>query len=69
MRGVLIVGLLIVTLIVGILMIKNMDSGPNGAKKTEAIHRAKEAAKTAEDVTKNIRNITGKPGPAIPDTP
>ncbi|NOY67967.1 MAG: hypothetical protein GXP53_00520 [Deltaproteobacteria bacterium] len=69
MRGLLLVGLLIVTLIIGILMIKNIESGPSGAKKTEAINRAKEAAKVSEDVAKRVRDITGKPGLAIPDTP
>jgi len=69
MRGLLIVGLLIVTLIIGILMIKNINSGPNNAKQTEAIHRAKEAAKTAEDAAKKIKDITQKSGPVIPDTP
>lgn len=69
MRGLLLVGLLIVMLIIGILMIKDINSGPSGAKKTEMINRAKEAAKTAEDATKKIRGIVKKAGPAMPNTP
>lgn len=64
MRGLLLVGLLIVALIIGILMVKNIESGPAGAKKTEVINRAKEAAKVSEGVTKKIKDIVEKP-----DTP
>jgi len=57
MRNLLIVGLLIVTLIVGILMIQNMRSeSVDGTKKIESMDRAKEARKTAEEAGQKIKN-------------
>ncbi|MFP4533998.1 MAG: hypothetical protein ACLFNS_15085 [Desulfobacterales bacterium] len=57
MRSLLIAGLLIVTLIVGILMIQNMRSETvDGTKKIESMDRAKEAKDTAEKAGQKIKD-------------
>jgi len=57
MRNLLVVGLLIVTLIIGILVIQNMRSeSVDGTKKMKSIERAKEARDTAEKAGQKIRN-------------
>jgi len=49
MRSLLLVGLLVVTLIVGILVVRNLQTGTADEKqKTEAIDRAREAKDQAE---------------------
>ncbi len=61
MRNLLTVGLLIVTLIVGILLVQNMRSGnttDGGTKKIESLKRAEEASDKAEDAArKRVRDI------------
>ena len=56
MRGAFFVVILIAMLIAGILTIKNMKSETSeGVNKTEAIQKAKDTAKIAEDATAKIR--------------
>ena len=57
MRNLMLLGLLIVALIIGILVVKDIQSGPGpGQKKTEDIHRAKQAARQADQQTHRMRN-------------
>ncbi len=57
MRNLLAVGLLIVTLIVGILVIQNMRTETaDGTKKIESIDRAKEAKDAAEKAGQKIKD-------------
>ncbi len=68
MRNVMIIGLLIVALIIGILMIKDINSGPApGMKKTEAINRAKQAARQADQETQKVRDAIRNAQNALPD--
>ena len=56
MRGAFFIVILIAMLIVGILTIKNMKSETSkGVNKTEAIQKAKDVKKIADDATKKIR--------------
>lgn len=58
MRGALIIVVLIAMLIVGILVIKDMQTGSDeGVSKQEAIEKAEKAVETAEDA---INRITDK---------
>ncbi len=55
MRSLLIVGLLIVTLIVGILLVQNMRTGDatdGGTTKMESLDRAEEARDKAEEAAR-----------------
>lgn len=57
----MILGLLIVALIIGILVVKDMQSGPSpGERKTEDINRAKQAARQADQQTQRMRNAIRK---------
>ena len=57
MRNLLMIGLVIVTLIIGILLIQNMRSESiDGTKKMESIDRAKEAKDTAEKAGQRIKD-------------
>jgi len=57
MRSLLVVGLLIVTLIVGILVVQNMRTETvDGTKKMESIDRAKEARDAAEKAGQKIND-------------
>ena len=67
MRNVLILGLLITALIVGILVVKDIKSGPSpGTKKTEAINRARQAAKQADTETRKMGDAVRNAGKALP---
>jgi hypothetical protein len=56
MRNLLVVGLLIVTLIVGILVVQNMRTeSADGSRKTEAVDRARDARDAAEDAAQKVR--------------
>ena len=67
MRNLLVVGLLIVTLIIGILMIQNMRSESiDGTKKIESIDRAKEAKDAAEKAGQRIREAAQQSGGTLP---
>ncbi len=55
MRGALIVGIVIALLIVGVLVIKNIQTSPHGGpNKKEAIERAEKAAESAEKAIERI---------------
>ena len=69
MRNLLVVGLLIVTLIIGILMIQNMRSESiDGTKKIESIDRAKEAKDAAEKAGQRIREAAQQSSDVLPGT-
>ena len=67
MRGIMLVGLLIVALIIGILVVKDMQTeDQTGTKNIERIDRAKEAAANAEKEMNRIKDAAkeaGRPQP------
>ena len=68
MRNMLTIGLLIVALIIGLLVIKDMQSGPSpGMQKTEAIHKAEEAAQKVEQQSSKMQKMLQQAQKAIPD--
>ena len=63
------IGLVIVTLIIGILLIQNMRSESiDGTKKMESIDRAKEAKDTAEKAAQKIREAAQQSSDMLPST-
>ena len=59
MRGAFIVGFLIVSLIVGLLVIKNMGAGnSSGVTETQAKKYIEKAQSTADDVNKRLHDIS-----------
>jgi Tfp pilus assembly protein PilX len=61
MRGALFIVVLIAMLIVGILVIKDMQSeSVDGVSKQEAIEKAEDAVKTAEDAINRIKEKAEK---------
>jgi hypothetical protein len=68
MRGIFIVGLLIVALIVGVLVMKNMgtdDSG--GITQTQAKKYIEKAEDTASEVNKKLHDFKGQAQKAVGD--
>jgi hypothetical protein len=67
MRGIMMVALLIVALIIGILVVKDMRTeDATGTKNIERVDRAKEAAKTANESINRIKDTAkeaGRPQP------
>jgi uncharacterized protein YxeA len=58
MRGAFIIGLLIVSLIVGLLVMKNMGTdNSNGVTKTQAKKYVEKAESTANDVNKRLNDL------------
>ncbi|MBS3759631.1 MAG: hypothetical protein KGY61_13330 [Desulfobacterales bacterium] len=63
MRNLLIIGLLIVTLIVGVLAINSLRTeSVDGTKKIESIDRAKEARDAAEKAGQKIKDAARETG-------
>jgi hypothetical protein len=63
MRGIMLVALLIVTLIIGILVVQDMQSeDQTHTKNIERIDRAKETAHTAEKNLSSIKNSAKEAG-------
>ncbi len=61
MRGAFIIVTVVTLLIVGILVIKNYNSGPSGtATKREAIEKGKEAAEKANKAMQKIKDTNKK---------
>lgn len=59
MRGAFIIGLLIVSLIVGLLVMKNMGSdSSSGVNKTQAKQYIEKAESAADDVNKRMNDIS-----------
>jgi uncharacterized protein (UPF0333 family) len=59
MRGTFIIGLLIVSLIVGLLVMKNMGSdSSSGVTKTQAKQYIEKAESAADDVSKKMNDIS-----------
>jgi hypothetical protein len=58
MRGTLLIGLVIVLLIIGLLVMKNMGvDGPGGIHKTQAEGYLEKAKNTADDVDKKFEDL------------
>lgn len=58
MRGALLVVVAITLLIVGILVIKNMQPDPDELSKKEVIEKAEKTAEAAEDAVKHLEEST-----------
>jgi hypothetical protein len=57
MKGIMLVGLLIVALIIGILVVQDTQTeDASGTKNIERVDRAKEAAETAEKTMNRIKD-------------
>lgn len=68
MRSLLLVGLLVVTLIVGILVVRNLQTGTADEKqKTEAIDRAREAKDQVEGAAEKAARRMKEAGEGIRD--
>ena len=68
MRGVLIAAFLVVALIIGILVIKDMNTETSdGTKRIENIDRAKEAAETIKKSTDRIKEAARRAQESLPE--
>ena len=68
MRSLLLVGLLVVTLIVGILVVRNLQTGTADEKqKTEAIDRARESKDQVEGAAEEAARRMKEAGEGIRD--
>ena len=67
MRNIMLVGLLIVALIIGILMVKDMQTEDKaGTKNIERVDRAKEAAHIADEASKRMKDAVKQAGAPQP---
>ena len=58
MRGALLIGLVVVLLIIGLLVVKNMGvDNPSGVQKTQAEGYLEKAKSTVDDVDKRFKDI------------
>lgn len=61
MRGVMIIGLLVVSLIIGLLVIKNMEAdNPGSVTETKARNYIEKAEKAADNAKERIKNISDR---------
>ena len=68
MRGVLIAAFLVVALIIGILVVKDMNTETSdGTKRIENIDRAREAAETVKKSTDRIKEAARRAQESLPE--
>jgi hypothetical protein len=61
MRGAMLIGLAVVSLIIGILVIKNMGADkPGGAQKSQAKSHIEKAKTAADDLDKRFKDLKKK---------